>query len=377
MFYLVAFSYKPNTAVSNRIMAYVKALSELRIPTKVVFFAPDNYFSKVEREYENINFEYYWEKNYINIKKLKKISFRWYLRKFKNRVQPGDIIYVYGFPELVVSLATNPDISVFAEKTEHPEVSMGNNITKVSINRYLEACRLISGIIVISQNLKQYFIEKGCQTNRVHIINMIVDSTRFEGLRKQPVEKYIAYCGTASNNKDGVDELIKAFAFVSQRYPNYKLYIIGDTPSNKQRFGNMELVSNLGLNDNVVFTGLVSYKEMPQILKNAEILALDRPNNVQAQYGFPTKLGEYLLTGNPVVITRVGDIPVFLKDKESALIAEPQNPQDFAEKMCWGIEHTEEATTIGQRGKLVAETSFNYLTETKKLVEIICSETKE
>lgn len=70
---------------------------------------------------------------------------------------------------------------------------------------------------------------------------------------------------------------------------------------------------------------------MPQMLKNAEALVLDRPNSLQAQYGFPTKLGEYLLTGNPVVVTKVGDIPLYLKDGVSALLSEDRNPKEFAE----------------------------------------------
>ena len=203
------------------------------------------------------------------------------------------------------------------------------------------------------------------------MINMIVDTSRFLGIEKQSSEKYIAYCGTASNNKDGVDELIRAFAILVSKHPDYKLYIIGNTPSKDQRFGNLELVKSLGIEKNVVFTGIVSRDEIPQLLKNAEILALDRPDNLQAKYGFPTKLGEYLLTGNPVVVTNVGDIPLFLKNGISAFIADPQNAQSFADKLCWVIEHPKEAKVVGENGKRIAEMSFSYLTETKKLVNII------
>ena len=200
---------------------------------------------------------------------------------------------------------------------------------------------------------------------------MIADTTRFAGLQKQQVKPYVAYCGTASNTKDGVDQLIRAFSLVVKRHPDYKLYIIGSTPSKKQRFNNLELVEELGIKESIVFTGIIAAHQMPQMLMNAEILALDRPYNLQAKYGFPTKLGEYLLTGNPVVVTRVGDIPLFLTDGESALIAEPDNPQSFADKLCWAIEHPKEGALIGTAGKCVAEQAFNYLTETQKLINVI------
>ena len=371
MFYFVIFSYSPNTAPTNRAIGIWKALSEMRIPTRVVFFAPNKHLSRFNENLPNIDFVYLWDNHYINIPKLKLLPLRLYLHQFVRRLKINDKVYVYGFPELVVALSKRNDIEVYEERTEHNEASFISIIRKTKIPEFLEACRRISGMFVISQGLKQYYIENGCQPDRVHILNMFVDTTRFQGLKKQPSEPYIAYCGTASNNKDGVDQLIKAFAIVVKKHPNYKLYIIGNTPSKQQRFNNFELVKNLGIENNVVFTGVVSSSEIPQMLKNATILALDRPNNLQAKYGFPTKLGEYLQTGNPVVITRVGDIPLFLKDGESALIAEPENPDSFAEKLCWVIEHPVEAREIGIKGKQVADIHFNSIFETKKIISVI------
>ena len=99
-----------------------------------------------------------------------------------------------------------------------------------------------------------------------------------------------------------------------------------------------------------------------------------RPDSLQARCGFATKLGEYLLTGNPVVITKVGDFPLFLEDKVSARLAEQRNPEDFAEKMMWVLEHPKESEVMGQAGKQVALQHFNYKTETEKIVNTIFPE---
>ena len=371
MFFFIRYSYAPNTAPTNRAMGYLRAFSEMGVQTRVILFEPDRVHSKIQEDYPHIEFEYLWDKCYIGVPRLKKLSLRLYLRKFVRNLKKGDTVYVYGFPDLVVALSKRDDINVFVERTEYDEASFVCHINKVTIPEFHEACRKINGIIVISQPLREYYINNGCQPGHVHVINMIVDSTRFKDLAKQPAEPYIAYCGTASNNKDGVDQLIKSFAIVVKKHPDYKLYIIGSTPSRKQRFGNLDLVRSLGIEKNVVFTGVVPSCEMPQILKDAEILALDRPDNQQAKYGFPTKLGEYLLTGNPVVITRVGDIPLFLNNEESALLSEPDKLESFAEKLCWAIEHSEEAKRIGATGRIVAEQSFNYLIETEKLKTIV------
>lgn len=374
MFYLVHFSYNPIAAESIRLQSYLKGLSELNIEAKVVFFIPDKDKNRITESYPGISFLYLWEKNYINIPRLNKLSLRLYINQFVRSLRAGDIVYVYSFPDIVVRLSSRKDIHIYAEITEHPDVAFRAYIKGTNVESYLCASRNNAGVIVISEGLKQYFINNGCSPNKVHVVNMIVDYNRFKGINKFYSKPYVAYCGKASNNKDGVDQLIQAFSLVVERHPEFFLYIIGDAPSSKQNFENLELTKKLHIEDKVVFTGKVSPDRIPQLLKNATILALDRPDNMQAQYGFPTKLGEYLLTGNPVVVTKVGDIPLFLKNRESAMIATPSNPRDFADKILWLIEHKSESSVIGEKGREIALKHFNYLVESKKLIEIIKKE---
>ena len=181
----------------------------------------------------------------------------------------------------------------------------------------------------------------------------------------------VAYCGTADNNKDGVDILIKAFAKVLKVHPEVKLYVIGKTPSKNEAFENHRLVESLGIEEKVVMTGVVPAEKMPSLLKNATILALARPKNKQADYGFPTKLGEYLLTANPIVVTSVGDIPRFLHDGENAYMSSPGDVNSFAEKLLYALDHPEESRMIGTRGRDTALMSFDSYKETKKLIDII------
>ena len=95
-----------------------------------------------------------------------------------------------------------------------------------------------------------------------------------------------------------------------------------------------------------------------------------RPDNVQAKYGFPTKLGEYLLTENPVVLTRVGDIPLFLRDGESAYIAEPGDEEEIASKMIEALT-SPNAQSIGMKGAEIAMQEFNSEIEAKKITDFI------
>lgn len=367
-FYVVCNTYYPNTAFSNRVLGFLRGFSELGVDAEVVFLTPDPEMSKVQETYPHITFKYMWENMPFSNRILNKFADEFYGWKFAWSLKPGDVVFLTNFGNVFFKVVKRKGVKVVHEKTEHPDVY---SFKGFNMERYKREVVKVDGMFVISTALKDYFVSRGLPKEKIEIVNMTVDSNRFAGLTKQPSGKYIAYCGTASNNKDGVDELIKSFAIVNKIHPEVKLYIIGKTPDKDDASGNLKLIENLGVKDSIVFTGIVSAAEIPQILKNAAVLALDRPDSLQAQCGFPTKLGEYLLTENPVIVTKVGDIPLFLKDGETALLAEERNPKEFSSKIIWALEHPEEATEIGKAGAQVAMREFNYLNETKKIIDVI------
>lgn len=371
-FYAIFNSYHPNTAYINRLLSYLSAWSTMNVEVKVVFVLPDRKFSRLEVSYDSIKVQYLWDqvpiKNYV----IQNALFPFYVNKLKNLFNSGDNIYIYSDGYILSKIIKRKDINVYLEKTEHPEVSNpGHWPFKVSVKKYLECCSQLKGLFVISTPLKEYFSSKGVDVEKIHIVNMTVDGSRFEGIIKQDVGKqYIAYCGKATNNKDGVDKLIKAFSMISHKYPNLYLYIIGKAPNIKEPGNNEELANNLGVANKVVFTGVVPHADMPQLLKNATVLALNRPDNIQAKYGFPTKLGEYLLTGNPVVVTAVGDIPLFIENEKNGMLASADNDRDFADKIEWLLDHPEKSVEIGQRGQELAINAFNNIIEASKIINV-------
>lgn len=365
---VICTSYKPNTAPTNRYLSFFRGFDELAINVEVIYAYPNDSKDILDdSQYTTVSFKYLWEKHPVSNKVIKYIRSFWDVYHYIKKLPEKSIVIVLGASEYLPIVVSRKDFLVYEERSEHYDVVQLN--PRFLQNLYLKSLPKLKGMFVISTALRKAFIEVGA--NNVNIINMTVDSSRFVGVIKQETYDYIAYCGTAYNNKDGVDELIKSFSIVHQKYPALKLYIIGKTPIKDDVSGNLQLIEKLGLKEAVVMTGVISAEKIPQVLKNAKILVLDRPDSLQARCGFPTKLGEYLLTENPVVVTRVGDIPLFLEDGISALISEERNAEAFSSKIIWAIEHPEESQRIGRNGAIVAQQSFNYLKETKKIVDII------
>lgn len=368
MLYFLNLSYNPNTASTNRLLGYYNALEKMGIEATVVFLLPDSGGHRLLTQYKHIKVKYYWNHIFPNNSLFRLIRFKWNLWRFVKLLKAGDLVYTYDTNQATQMVSQIKHIQTYTECTEHPSVVCYGKTTGLDAEKRISVMKQCDGLFVISRSLKEYFISRGVEKSKIHIINMTVDPSRFKGLIKQSTERYIAYCGKVSNNKDGVDELIKAFSIVAKCVNDIYLYIIGETPNKDDEAGNLSLIDNLKLKDRIKFIGVVSAEQMPQLLKNAEVLALARPDSLQAQCGFPTKLGEYLLTENPVVVTKVGDIPKFLKDGESALLAEERNAQDFSRKLLWALQHPSEAAEIGKKGAELALREFNSEFETRKML---------
>lgn len=275
----------------------------------------------------------------------------------------------------------------FTEITEHPEIlgmimnpsSIWHKIKniflhyKVLINNSL--LKANTGIFTISNSLSEYLIEHGISQEKICKINMFVDSSRFE-IMKEQTEPYIAYCGTISREKDGVDILLKAFSVFRQSASDYKLYLIGRFMNQKTEIEIKELISSLNLQDSVVITGMVPPSQIPVFLKNASILALSRPDNLQNRNGFPTKLGEYLATGNPVVVTSIGEIPDFLTDGVNAYLADPDDVESFSNALLRVVNDYIKAQQIGAAGKLLVSSCFSSDNQAKIALQFITSRMK-
>jgi glycosyltransferase involved in cell wall biosynthesis len=373
--YIVRDGYGPNTATNNRLMAFVKGFSEIGIEIKMIFIRPNEKHDRVIDTYPNVTYNYLWDnKNLLGNKYLKFLQQTLWILSFLKKREKGENIILFGTNEFVFLFALFWEkLNIYYEVTEHPEAcSFKKNIkTKISLYVYLKGLKFYKDIFVITTSLKHYFETVGIDSKKIHIINMIVDSTRFDSVTKDvSKEKYIAYCGNVSNHKDGVDTLIKSFYLVSKKVTDLKLYIIGSFSFKTDEESDLVLINQYCLHDKIVFTGRIEAKTMPQILKNAQALVLARPDNLQAKHGFPTKLGEYLLTENPVVVTKTGDIPLFLKDGINAYLAEPNNVEDIADKIFHALTD-ENAHLIGKNGRTATLEYFNYLTETKKMYRVI------
>ena len=384
--FVTSSQYPEGGAPANRHMACAKGLAEAGHDVTFVLLAKqrgDNSELKlIGANYVCVSTEDSAQSNNYRLEKIRSIKKgrRAILQLLENsKIDAIILLDTFGWDLIpFINLAKRKNIKVLHERTEYPYLKVFRNF-KDKLNFFVYSSyvmRRFDGIYVINQALKNYFGELLDNKVPLEIINMIVDPDRFNsGPSDHNKEfEYLAYCGSLNSEKDGVDILVEAFSrsLNTGKIPGeIKLMLIGEFISENFRLKLQNIIKERKCGDNIVFTGKVERAKMPDLLKGASALVLSRPYSTQSEGGFPTKLGEYLATGNPVVITDVGEIGLFLKDGYNAFIAKPGDIESFSEKITELFSDYQNALEIGKRGRMLTENEFNYLEQARKLASFI------
>ncbi len=378
-------------ASTNRLLAYSKGLVELGHKVTFVLFLPQNL---TEREFikDGIHFIctmpgrrshkaiYRFIKPIFYLQSTKKVKRIIKTIHLNNRIDSVIILPTLIRDLLIfITFARSLKIKLLHERTEYPSAVLGGNklTGKLRLSFYLYfLLRKFDGIYVINNALKLYFQKITDFKVPVEVINMMVDPGRFNSLKNDnPFSfRYVAYCGNLNSGKDGVDILVEAFCrtLVAGKIPeDIKLLLIGDNSDEDFHARLNNLIQKYHSIDQVIFTGQVGREKVPEILNSASALALARPESKQSEGGFPTKLGEYLATGKPVIVTQVGELGLYLKDGYNAFLARPGDVDSFSGKISEVFSDYPKALEIGMKGRILTEMEFNYLEQAKRLAGFI------
>lgn len=377
VFFGNAFTIFGSSAATNLVYAFALGFQENGCHSVLItmeneyaeprgFIGPVEYYIPLEKTKRNELFII------RNLQKLKKyVNIIRYLRNQKQKKESviqicfSDTIFIMVFSFLLKILFF--DVSLIY-LVEHP-LRFKRKLNSIAMSFYKTTFSILfNGQIFISEGLRNCFRSR----NKNLVVPSMVVFERFAANRENPFPfEYIGYCGTIARGKDGVHIMINGFEKISEKFPMLKLIIMGDFPNDSEKYYFQKLTATPKLEDRVVYTGEISKSEMPYYLKEAKILALARPKNLQSETGFPTKLPEYLATGKPVVITKVGDIPKYLQNGENAFVVEPNDSDAIAEAFEVILSEYEKALEVGARGQQLAKTVFSPQFQAQRVINFI------
>jgi glycosyltransferase involved in cell wall biosynthesis len=159
--------------------------------------------------------------------------------------------------------------------------------------------------------------------------------------------------------------LLDTFERVLQEIPQALLFLCGPQSrlTREWKQAHPELAANL------VETGIVPAEEMRFYLAAADALMLPLPDSLANRGRFPTKLGEYLAMGKPVVTNPTGDAGALLRRTEAAVLA-PDDSQGYADAVVALLRDPDRRKELGKRARRVAEEELDYRLLTKRLLAV-------
>jgi glycosyltransferase involved in cell wall biosynthesis len=169
--------------------------------------------------------------------------------------------------------------------------------------------------------------------------------------------------GNMELSKDNVDNIIRAFALISDKHKDIDFYLYG-APSAKDKAFIENVIKECNMEERVFIKGRVPATEVPEILMKAHILVSSQPDTRRAEGGFPTKLGEYMATGIPTILTDVGEISQYVKDGVHVHIVPPEQPEPYAEKLDWMLNNYDKSLEIAQEADTIARRRYMTNVET-------------
>lgn len=226
----------------------------------------------------------------------------------------------------------------------------------------------VDGIFPISDFLVKHVRNK-YPGKPVLKIPVLVDISRFNkqsGDKNDNHGRYFLFCGSTEYH-EVIRFIIESYKLFGRSDISLILVLNGPAAQMKiiHKFINESDISGIK-----IFSG-VTDEELNNLYANASGLLIPMRPSIQDIARFPHKIGEYLLSSVPVITTNYGEISSYLKNMETAFIAEQYDVNEFAEMMSVVIENPELSKIVGAKGKILAESEFNHILNGKKIRDFI------
>jgi len=357
------FSFPKGLAPTTRIIAYCKGLQQNGCKVEVFScrWYPDNEIIPLEGEVEGVPYKnsHLWHTKYGKLFKVTVDKYLLHKNTIRNIKQshgkePFDVILVACDVVEILSYYI-PKINKLGIKTifiidEYPPAiqALKNEVPQSWINSFKAVDKYFSGRVLMTDALRDYYNDK-IRVLPSHIMCSILDETRFANICPNKEErKYLCYMGNLMLKKDDICTIIRAFCEIMDDFPDLDLHLYGNESTHEENDLLHSLIAENEANNRVFLKGRADYEEVPSILAGATLLVTAQPNTKRAEGGFPTKLGEYMMSGVPMIVTNVGEIHKYVTNQKDCYMVTPESPHEYAETLRNALIHYDDSIQIAK-----------------------------
>lgn len=162
--------------------------------------------------------------------------------------------------------------------------------------------------------------------------------------------------------KNGIADLLKAFALLRNGGTQARLVLVGDGP---EKANLASLAGKLALGGSVLFAGSIRHDELLRYYRMSDIFV--RPSRSE---GLGSAFLEAMGAGVPVVATPIGGIVDFIEDGKTGVLAKPENPESIAAAILKVLEDPVFAGTLKENARELIIQKYLWVDIVQKMEEV-------
>lgn len=177
-----------------------------------------------------------------------------------------------------------------------------------------------------------------------------VSVEKFENIKQFQKPYKILFAGFVGPQK-GVPDLLKGLNHSDLKKEEVVLTLMGKGDISEM----FKIANDLGLREQIEFTGLVSEERKIELFKTHHILAL--PSYGEGQ---PISIIEGLASGMAILSTKVGSIPEIIKQSVNGILVDRGDIKQIGNAIKKLVSNESELIAISKRNRILAVEKFNF-----------------
>ena len=224
----------------------------------------------------------------------------------------------------------------------------------------------VDRFVVLSEASKDVLVRHGIAAERVCVVPQHIWKEAALARREPEFEPgRLVYVGWVEQRK-GLHVIIRALGELAAEFPGLYLEVLG-LPANAQyQLETERLARDQGARERGHFPGQVGRAELLGELQRAFLVTIPE----QWENMSPVILTESMAAGACVLAARVGGIRQIVEEFRSGLLAERDDPSDFARKIRWAMANPERIRALGDAARARAMSFFGSDEVNRKMIAL-------
>ena len=173
----------------------------------------------------------------------------------------------------------------------------------------------------------------------------------------------VSYVGQISVERD-LEVALKALVILKETVKHILFIIVGEGPD-RERLQN--ITNKLGLENKVVFTGWIPFKETATYIHLSEICLIPQGSNDLIDNGTPHKLFQYMVLGKPVIVSDAKAMSRIVKEENCGLVFKSKDEKSLANAVLTLLKNE---NNFGKKGIEAVNNKYNWQRASEELIRL-------